>query len=150
MLLFHAVTFSSLYSPLEWCYERPLRYFALEQVDLRALRSCRSPSLMWPCSFPQRDPTSYFFFENLPPWQRLVRGMWRGGGVSGIKRISTDIFILRVPLPYCTVLYRNTFLRLLRQSFAKLLISCLSISRARLSWSPHLKVTKCEDEGSGW
>ena len=51
-----------------------------------------------------------------------------GRGVSGIKRILMDILTAQ----YSTVLYSTVpkyLLRLLRQPFAKLLISCLSISR---------------------
>ena len=132
MLLFPCSELLITVFSVEWYCERPQRYFALEQVGLRALRSCRSPNLMWPCSFPQRDPTSFFFFENLPPGQRRVRGRWRGGGggVSGIKRISTDI----LTVPYCTVLYSTvqycTWIPFF-DFFGNRLQSCMLVNLAR-------------------
>ena len=126
MLLFPCSELLITVFSVEWYCERPLRYFALEQVGLRALRSCRSPNLMWPCSFPQRDPTSFFFFENLPPWQRLVRGMWRGGGEWDKTNLNRhfDSTVLYSTVQYCTWIPFFDF-------FGNRLQSCMLVNLAR-------------------
>ena len=114
-------------------------------MGLGALVSCRSPDLMSPCCFPQRDPTSYFFSRNLRRHNDGGERDVEGGG----ERISTDLLTASfctvqyssvlystVPYPYCTEI---PFFDL----FDSRLQSCLSISRARLPCAPHLKVVPC-------
>jgi len=108
-------------------------YFALEQVGLRALRRNSSSDLMSPCSFPQRDPTSYFFSRKKSRHNYGIQYGREGGGGGeggGVDRTNLNIpwhrtvqycTVLFRTVQYCSVLYRNTFLRL-RQLHANLLV----------------------------
>ena len=71
---------------------------------------------MWPCPFPQRDPTSYFFSRKNRRHNYGIQYGWEGGGGGEgggwIERISTNrtvqyCSVLYSTIPYCTVLFRT-------------------------------------------
>ena len=136
----------SLPSPLEWCCERTLPYFALEQVGHRARRI----AMIFPA---MRSDILLLFRKSSAATKTGIdggEGEERGGGGGGwIKRMNLNgIFDSTVQyrnVPYsCTVLKNPSSTR----TFWK--VNCLSSSSVRLPWAPNLKVNLFEYEGSGW